>query len=172
MAVSVGSATSGENIVWILPRLVHQPGETTVPAVVSARRAAVLCYVCCYSCRASLQFWHLLSSSQLAPCPPWVQQTVQTVWAARQLALWTGWGAVVKPKPRFLLPCCCSIPQDAVPRSTVETGSPAIYLHFSPYSGDKGSIAQAASFLLSTPSKVVYQGIIDIYYHLSLKCTA
>ena len=53
MAVSVGSATSGENIVWILPRRLHQPGETTVTAAVSARRAAVLRYVCCYSCRAS-----------------------------------------------------------------------------------------------------------------------
>ena len=36
---------------------------------------------------------HLLAS-KLAPCLPWVQRTVWTVWTAIQLVLWTGWRAV------------------------------------------------------------------------------
>lgn len=53
-AVSLGSATRGETIVWILLPLLRQPGENTVTAAVSVRREVVwgyvvLCYVCCYS---------------------------------------------------------------------------------------------------------------------------
>ena len=57
-AVSLGSATRGETIAWILLPLLHQPGENTVTGVVSVRREVVwgyvvLCYVCCYGCCAS-----------------------------------------------------------------------------------------------------------------------
>ena len=53
-AVSLGSATRGETIAWILLPLLRQPGENTVTAAVSVRREVVwgyvvLCYVCCYN---------------------------------------------------------------------------------------------------------------------------
>ena len=41
IAVSVGSAMRGENIVYLLLWLLHQPGENTVVAAVSARREVV-----------------------------------------------------------------------------------------------------------------------------------
>ena len=57
-AVSLGSATRGETIAWILLPLLRQPGENTVTAAVSVRREVVwgyvvLCYVCCYGRCAS-----------------------------------------------------------------------------------------------------------------------
>ena len=40
--VSIGSAMKGENIACLLLQLLHQPGENTVMAAVSARREVVL----------------------------------------------------------------------------------------------------------------------------------
>ena len=51
MGVSLGSAIRGETIAWILLQLLHQQGDNTVMAAVSARREVVCSYV--YGCCAS-----------------------------------------------------------------------------------------------------------------------
>ena len=75
-AVSVGSATRGENIACLVLWLLCQPGE---------RLCRVrLCYGCCIcqkrkTCLRFLQLVESSSSLFFEPCLPWVQQTVCTV---------------------------------------------------------------------------------------------
>ena len=73
--VSIGSATREEIIVCLLLQLLHQPGENTAMAGVSARErlcSVRLCYGCCYCCcisqeriNVSAVLWLLQPSSSL-----------------------------------------------------------------------------------------------------------
>ena len=106
LAVSIESPLREENSACLLLGL-PSARRDTVTATVSARRevvwgCAVLRLLLRLLCQpeknkrvcGSYGFSLLLPSSQLEHRLPWVQQTVWSVWTARQSVLWTGWRTV------------------------------------------------------------------------------